>query len=181
LGIIHDLDKGGLPEFLESLKEEFPPYVAEMVELGIKSKQDNPNQDLIDIDIVASHKPWCPEETGTGMCNCNPHIVEVGKYSGISDGTLTCKRCDESSMGESLRYDVVEDDTGCWERFWIGGGDMFYWVVPTPGTELRSLICHLCMIEQGINFRMQLNATRTTRIRGVTSIKVICIRSKRLG
>jgi hypothetical protein len=151
LRVILDLDKRGLPkrglpEYLERLKKNFPPYVVEMVELGIKSKQDNPNQDRIDIDIVASHKPGCPEEEGTGKCNCNPHIV------GIGDGKLTCKKCGESSIGKTINSNVVEDDTGCWDRFWIEWGDMSYWVVPTPGTELGSLICDVCMIEQGIKF-----------------------------
>jgi len=147
-----DLDEHGLPKFPESLKEELPPYVPEMVELVIESYRHNLNQGPI--DMVVCHKPGCPEARVSAILIswCNPDLVDTRKYSGISDGTLTCKRCNESSIGEILRYNVIEDDSGCWERFWIEGGDMFYWVVAMPGTELRSLFCHFCMIKLGIKF-----------------------------
>jgi hypothetical protein len=146
------IDEHGLPEFPESLKEKLPPYLPEMVERWIKSKRHNPNQGLP--YMAVSHELRCPEMKGTGRCNCNPVIcdLEIREYSGIGAGKLTCKVCDESSIGEVILYDLVEDDTGCWERFWIEGGDMFYWLVGIAGTEIRLLICHLCMIDLGIKF-----------------------------
>ena len=152
------LDKDGLPQFPELLKEKLPPYVPEMVEEGMKRKRDNPNQGS---DYMAvSHKPWCPEMKGTGRCNCNPDLInlEIREYSGIGDGKLTCKMCDESSKGEKILYDICDDvvedgsSDGGWQRFWVEGGDMFYWLVGIAGTDLRLLICHLCMIELGIEF-----------------------------
>lgn len=91
---------------------------------------------------------------GTERCNCNPDIfdLEIREDNGISLGKITCKVCEEFSTGEMILYDVVEDDSGCWDRFWIQGGDMFYWLVGIGGTEIRLLICHLCMIELGIKF-----------------------------
>jgi hypothetical protein len=146
-----DLDEDGLPEFPELLKEKLPPYMPEMVERWIKSKRHNPNQGLP--YLAVSHRPWCREIRGTGRCNCNPGMsdLKITEYSGISDGKLTCKRCKEFSTGEIL-CDVVEDDTGTGYRFWVEGGDMFYWLVAKAGTELRLLICHLCMIDLGIKF-----------------------------
>src|SRR5262249_33768057 len=101
-----------------------------------------------------SHYAWCPEMQGTGRCNCNPDIydLETREYSGIGDGKLTCKVCEEFSIGEVILYGVVEDGDGYWERFWIKGGDMFYWLVGIKKTEFRFLICHLCMIDLGIEF-----------------------------
>lgn len=144
-----DLDERGLPKFPDSLKETLPPYLPEMIEQQIKSERDNPNQASI---TAVTHDVWCPEMKGTGRCNCNPDIFDLEENGGISSGKLTCKVCDESSTGEVIRFDLVEDDSGCWERLWIEGGDMFYWVVGEAGTEITLLICHLCMIELGIKF-----------------------------
>lgn len=104
--------------------------------------------------MAVRHEPWCPEMKGTGRCNCNPDIydLETIEYSGIGDGKLTCKECGESSTGEMILYDFVEDETGRWQRFWTESGDMFYWLVCIRGTEIRLLICHLCMIELGVKF-----------------------------
>ena len=147
-----DLDERGSPKFPESLKEKLPPYLPEMVERWIMSKRLNPNQGFP--YMAVSHDPWCPEMRGTGRCNCNPDIndLEIGECRGVGNGKLTCEECGESSTGEVIRHSVVEDDTGCWDRFWIEGGDMFYWLVGIAETEIRLLICHLCMIELGIKF-----------------------------
>jgi len=104
--------------------------------------------------MAVSHDAWCPEMRGTGRCNCNPDIndLEIGECRGVGNGKLTCEECGESSTGEVIRHSVVEDDTGCWDRFWIEGGDMFYWLGGIAETEIRLLICHLCMIELGIKF-----------------------------
>ena len=146
------IDEHGSPQFPESLKEKLPPYMPEMVERWIMSKRHNPNQGFP--YMAVSHEPWCPEMRGTGRCNCNPDIndLEIGECSGIGNGKLTCEECGESSTGEIILHNVVEDDTGCWDRFRIEGGDMFYWLVGVVGTEIRLLICHLCMIELGIKF-----------------------------
>src|SRR5262245_30195488 len=99
------LDKDGLPQFLESLKEKLPPYVPKMVEENI----NNPNKGSV--YVAVSHEPWCPEMNGTGRCNCNPDLLnlEIREYSGIGDGKLTCKMCDESSKGEKILYDICDD------------------------------------------------------------------------
>ena len=146
------IDEHGLPEFPESLKEKLPPYMPAMVERWIKGERDNPHQNPT--HMAVSHDPWCPEMRGTERCNCNPDIfdLEIREDNGISLGKLTCKVCEEFSTGEMILYDVVEDDSGCWDRFWIQGGDMFYWLMGIAGTEIRLLICHLCMIELGIKF-----------------------------
>lgn len=146
-----DLDERGLPKFPDSLRETLPPYLPEMIGQQIQSKRQNPNQGTT---YGVSHDPWCPENRGTGRCNCNPDIfdLEIREYSGIGDGKLSCKMCEVSSTGEVILSDVVEHDSGCWERLWIEGGDLFYWVVGIAGSEITLLICHLCMIELGIEF-----------------------------
>ena len=146
------LNERGLPTFPESLKEKLPPYAPKMIERRIESKRRNPNQGP---DYMAvSHDPWCPEMKMTGSSNCDPDIydLEVGENSGMGDGKLTCKGCGDSSTGEIIRCDFIEDNTGCWDRFWIEGGDMFYWLTSIKGTDIKLLICHLCMIELGIKF-----------------------------
>lgn len=146
------LNERGLPTFPESLKEKLPPYAPEMVEQRIKSKRQNPNQGPI--FMAVGHERWCPELRGTGRCNCNPVIndLEIGGCSGMGNGKLTCEECGESSTGEMILYNVVEDDTGCWDCFWIEGGDRFYRLMGVVGTKIRMLICHLCMIKLGIKF-----------------------------
>jgi hypothetical protein len=146
------LDERGVPQFPESVKQQLPPYMPEMVEKLIKSKRQSPNQGPAYMALW--HEPWCPELRGTGKCNCNYDLcdLEIGDYSGISEGKLTCKMCNESSTGEKIRYEIVEDENGCWERFWIQGGDMFYWLVNLAGTERPLLICHLCMMDPEAEF-----------------------------
>jgi hypothetical protein len=138
------LDERGWPAFSEALKETLPSYVPEMVEILMKSQGP--------VTIVVDHKPGCPEEEGTGKCNCDPHIPEESKYIGMmGDGKLTCQRCDKSSIGTGLYYWLVEDDSSDWERFSTGVDDTFYWVVAIPGA-VRLMICHRCMNELGIEF-----------------------------
>src|SRR5215510_1508192 len=146
------LDEHGLPMFPESLKEKLPPYAPKMVEHRIKSRRQNPNQGRV--YMLVNHKAWCRELRGTGTCNCNPDIsdLEIGKNTGMGHGKLTCTKCGQSSTGEMILHDIVENDIGCWDRFWIEGGDMFYWLVGIAGTEIKLLICHVCMINLGIKF-----------------------------
>ena len=105
----------------------------------------------------------------TGRCNCNPDLrhLDIREYREISGEKLTCKMCKESSKGE-IRFDVVQDDSGRWERFWIEGGDMFYWLVAIGGFDFRLIICQLCMIDQSVEFP---NAIEWTTIRGTTGIE----------
>src|SRR5262245_32253214 len=140
-----DLDERGSPNLPESLKETLPPYVPAMVEQWIKNKRQNPNQGPIYIAVC--HGSWCPEKRETGKCKCKPDLryLETTEYRQISAEKLTCKMCEESSIGK-IHFDVVHDDSGSRERFWIEGGDMFYWLVAVSGFDFRLLICHLCMI-----------------------------------
>lgn len=159
------LDERGLPEFPESMKELLPPYVRERLEQRIKSKRGNPNQGPICMTV--SHEPWCPEMMSGTRCHCNPDLceVEIVDYSGtgIGGGKLACKVCDESSIGETILSNLVEDDSGRWERFWIEGADMFYWLVAIPETEVRLLICHLCMIDLRIKFPNTIECEKDSR------------------
>jgi len=146
------IDEHGLPKFPELLKEKLPPYLPEMVERWIKVERHNPQESPT--RLAVSHRPWCREIRETGRCNCNPTIIDlkIREYTGVGDGKLTCRICEESSIGEEILGDVVENDTGVGYRFWIEGGDMFYWLMGIRGTDIRLLICHLCMIELGIKF-----------------------------
>jgi hypothetical protein len=163
------IDEHGSPKFPDSLKETLPPYLPEMVERWVKSKLQNPSQSPI--HLAVSHRPWCREIGGAGGCNCNPDLryLETREYREISGEKLTCRMCKESSTGE-IRFDVVRGASrNSWERFWIEGGDMFYWLVAIGGFDFRVLICHLCMIDRTIQFP---NPIEWTRIRGMTSTEV---------
>jgi hypothetical protein len=144
-------DERGLLIFPESLKEKLPPYAPKMVEHKIRSRRQNPDQGAV--CTLVNHKAWCRELRGKRKCNCDPDFfdLEIGD-SGMDHGKLTCKECGQFSKGEMILHDVVENEIGCWDRFWIEGGDMFYWLVGIPGTEIRLLICHLCMISLHIKF-----------------------------
>src|SRR5262245_15617333 len=159
-----DLDERGSPKLTESLKEKVPPYMPEIIGQGIKNRRQSPNQ--APIHIAVSHEPWCCEKRETGRCNCNPDLryLDIREYREISGEKLTCKMCEESSTGE-IHFDVVHDDSASWERFWIQGGDMFYWLVVVTGFDFRLLICHLCMINRSIEFP---DAIEWTTIRGTT-------------
>jgi hypothetical protein len=163
-----DLDERGSPKFPESLKEKVPLYMPEMIGQRIKNKRQNPNQGPI--YVAVNHEPCCPQMRGPGRCNCNPDLldIELREYSGISEKKLTCKMCKESSIGE-IRFDVVRDASGSWKRFWIEGGDMFYWLVAIGEFDFRLLLCHFCMIDRRIEFP---NAIEWARIRGMTTSEV---------
>jgi hypothetical protein len=150
------LDEYGFPDFPESVKNELPPYVPEMVEkMMCKMRSHGPNQAEIYLDV--GHKVWCAELTGIGMCNCNPFLrdAEIREYSGTwQDRKLTCVLCDESSTGEIHGRVLQDDGDELWERFWTNGGDRFYWIF--SGDESRLLICEDClsnfMAKYGVKF-----------------------------
>jgi hypothetical protein len=142
------LNERELPTFPESLH----PYAPTLPEQRIKTSRQNPNQGPV--YMLVDYKMWCPELEGKGKCNCNPQIpgLELGENTGMGHEKLTCKECGQFSTGKVILHDVVEKDFDCWDRFWIEGGDMFYWLVGIVWTADRLLICHHCMIDLGIKF-----------------------------
>jgi hypothetical protein len=146
------LDQRRLAKFPESLDEITPPYTPKLPEQMIKIRQQNPNQGPV--YMLVDHEMWCPELEGKGRCNCNPNIIdlELGENTGMGHEKLICKECGQFSTGKMILHDVVENDMGCWDRFWIAGGDISYWLVGILESANRLLICHQCMLHLGIEF-----------------------------
>jgi hypothetical protein len=126
------LDKRGMPQFPESVKQQLPTYMPQVVRLKLRMFRIEGvrNGDHIE------HAGWCAESRGIGTCDCYPGL-QVG--GGFPD-TLTCGLCNASSTGDYVcSLETYGDGTNgpngsdiaeLWETAWTDPEEKLYYHCP---------------------------------------------------
>lgn len=135
-----DLDRNGNPLFPESVKNELPPYMPEMVEKIVKRMRGDDGS--FDLYLDPQHEPWCAEVKGTGECNCWPIFFNDNNQRTYIE-TLTCAVCGESTTGKLGSLSGGEQ----WTKGWVwkrGRRIRAYWFF-TADDHYERQICDDCL------------------------------------
>jgi len=134
------LDEHGSPLFTESVRQQLPPYMPELVvKMMEKMRSDDGVYAWVYLDVA--HENWCTEFAKIESCDCNPVLQDhkIEEYLGLGYVTWICAFCDESSTGEG----GVDRFDGAY-RYWVRDGDReeAYWRFDDDVSQ--RLLCEHC-------------------------------------